>query len=70
MLSFKEYEEILQEASYAGNIGIMELVKFYKQADPKTIAKVKDLIASKKNKEAWDIIQKVTGVTLHKSAFA
>lgn len=66
MISFKTYQEI-REASYAGNIGIMELIKFYTNATPEVAAKVKALIASKKDKEAWDIVQKVTGTKLHKS---
>lgn len=66
MISFKTYHEI-QEASYAGNIGIMELIKFYTNATPSDAAKVKSLISSKKDKEAWDIVQKVIGSKLHSS---
>ena len=66
MISFKTWQEI-REASYAGNIGIMELIKFYTNATPSDAAKVKALIASNKSKEAWDIVQKVTGVKLHPS---
>ena len=68
MITFKDYSE-LQEASYAGNIGIMELIQFYSNATPELVSRVKSLIASKKNKEAWDIIQKETGVKLHSSAY-
>lgn len=63
----KELHEQLNEASYPGNIGIMELIKFYNKATPDLVTKVKDLVAKKKNKEAWKIIQDVTGVKLHKS---
>jgi hypothetical protein len=63
----KILHEQLSEASYAGNIGIMELIKFYNKATPDLISKVKGLIAKKKNKEAWEIIQQTTGVKLHKS---
>ena len=66
MISFRVWQEI-REASYAGNIGIMELIKFYTNATPEVAAKVKALIALKKDKEAWDIVQKVTGTKLHKS---
>lgn len=66
MISFRVWQEI-REASYVGNIGIMELIKFYTNATPEVAAKVKALIASKKDKEAWDIVQKVTGTKLHKS---
>jgi uncharacterized protein YrzB (UPF0473 family) len=70
MITFKEYTVLVTEASYVGNIGLMELIKFYKVADPKKVEKVKGLIAAKKNKEAWDIIQKTLGVKLDPSAFA
>lgn len=66
MISFRTYTE-LREASYVGNIGILELIKFYTNATPEVAAKVKALIASKKDKEAWDIVQQVTGTKLHKS---
>lgn len=56
--------EQINEAAYAGNIGIMELVKFYQKATPDLINKVKKLIAQKKNDEAWKIIQAQTGVKL------
>lgn len=67
MITFKEFSE-LHEASYTGNIGIMELIQFYNKATPELITKVKSLISSKKNKEAWEIIQRQTGVRLHSSA--
>ena len=65
MLSFRQYSE----AVYPGNIGMMELAKFYKKADPKTKERVNKLIASDRKKEAWDIIQKTVGVKLDPSAF-
>lgn len=57
-------EEVINEAAYAGNIGIMELVKFYQKATPELVNKVKKLIAQKKTSEAWKIIQAQTGVKL------
>ena len=66
MISIRVWQAI-REASYVGNIGIMELIKLYTNATPEVAAKVKALIASKKDKEAWDIVQKVTGTKLHKS---
>jgi hypothetical protein len=33
-MRFKEYEELL-EAAYAGNVGIMELIKFKQKANDK-----------------------------------
>jgi len=57
----------VNEASYVGNIGIMELVKFHSKATPEQKKKFDKLVKSKKNKEAWNMIQDVTGVKLHKS---
>lgn len=68
MITFKEYSA-LAEAVYPGNIGMMELVQFFKKADPETTKIVKKLIATKKNREAWNIIQKTVGVKLDPSAF-
>lgn len=57
----------LNEASYAGNIGVMELVKFHSKASPKQKSMLQSHIQNKKHKEAWKLVQDVTGVKLHKS---
>ena len=57
----------LNEAAYAGNIGVMELVKFYEKASQKQRDMLKSHIKNKNNKEAWKLVQDVTGVKLHKS---
>ena len=59
--------KILKEAAYAGNIGIMELIKFKSKATPEQKKKFDSLIKNKKTKEVWDLVQQVTGVKLHKS---
>ena len=59
--------KLLKEASYAGNIGIMELIKFKSKATPEQKKKFDELLAKKKNKEVWALVQDVTGVKLHKS---
>ena len=56
----------LDEAVYDGNIGMMELVKFYNKASPKQKSVLQSLIRDKKVKQAWSLIQDVTGVKLHK----
>jgi len=61
------FSEQLAEAAYAGNIGVMELVKFYDKATDNDKSTMKKLIAQKNNREAWKLVQKVTGVKLHKS---
>lgn len=54
----------MAEAAYDGNIGIIEMMKFYKIASADQVAKLKELIASGKKSAAWDLIEKVTGVKL------
>jgi hypothetical protein len=66
MNSFKKYVE-LNEASYAGNIGIMELIKFKQKASAEQKKQFDKHVADKKHKEAWKLVQDVTGVKLHKS---
>jgi hypothetical protein len=59
--------KILKEAAYAGNIGIMELIKFKSKATPEQKKKFDDHVKNKKHKDAWKLVQSVTGVKLHKS---
>ena len=66
MNNFKVQSKI-NEASYAGNIGIMELIKFKQKATPEQKKKFDEYLAQKKTKEVWELVQKVTGVQLHKS---
>jgi hypothetical protein len=57
----------VKEASYEGNIGIMELFKFFNKAekeDPKLVARVKEMIKQRRDKEVWRIIQDYTGTQL------
>jgi hypothetical protein len=55
----------LDEASYPGNLGMMEMFKFYQKADDEQKTKMKSLIGSKRFEEAWDFLQKVLGIKLH-----
>ena len=57
------------EADYEGNLGLMEIVQFYEVATPKQIDLLKRLIAAHKDKEAWQLIQKVTGQHLTGTEF-
>lgn len=61
------FSESLCEAAYAGNIGIMELIKFKQKASSEQKKKFDDHVKNKRNKEAWKMVQDVTGVKLHKS---
>lgn len=61
--------EFTTEASYPGNLGVMEVMKFYQQAtdDQKTL--LKHLMGQGKTQLAWELIQKVTGVKLQGAEF-
>lgn len=52
------------EASYPGNIGIMEVFKAFQMGTADQKALLKKLIDDKKDDLAWALIQKITGVDL------
>jgi hypothetical protein len=58
-------KEFTTEISYPGNIGMHEVHSFYKTASPAQKAHFKRLVNSKKNKEAWKLVQTIVGVTLN-----
>jgi len=59
-----EKEENIQEASYAGNIGALEMVQFYQEADKADI-KIMEILVKK---GSWagvkKLFKKVLGITL------
>ena len=57
------------EASYPGNIGAMELAKFFKMAGPKEKDLLKALINRKDYSRAWALVQGLTGVKLQGREF-
>jgi hypothetical protein len=59
----KLYE--LHEASYSGNIGMMEMFKFYQIATAEQKLHMKDLLNKQNFPAAWEFLQQVTGVKLH-----
>lgn len=59
-----ESVEPLSELAYQGNIGAMEMFAFFQKATPEQKAQLKSLIAAGKDREAWKMIHKVTGVKL------
>lgn len=63
------YEESIAEANYKGNIGAMELFKFYQVAKEAEKNELKKLIQAKKTKDAWQLIQKITGMKLQGAEF-
>jgi hypothetical protein len=57
----------VDEAAYVGNVGAMEMFKFYNIASKKQKQQLNNHIQNKKTKEAWKLVKDVTGVKLHKS---
>ena len=57
-------KESIDEAAYKGNIGAMEMMKFFQVATPAQKEKLKKLIADKNQSAAWKMIQDVTGMKL------
>ena len=57
------------EASYPGNIGAMEMAKFFRMAGPKEKDLLKVLIQRKDYSRAWALIQGITGVKLQGREF-
>ena len=55
---------IILEAPYKGNIGMMEMFKFYQKATASEKSKMKQLLDAKKFDDAWKFIQEVTGMHL------
>lgn len=54
----------LNELVYPGNIGVMEMVKFYKTCTPEQKLQMKQLLADHKQDEAWALLKQVTGADL------
>jgi hypothetical protein len=54
----------MSEAAYKGNIGAMEMMKFFQVATKEEKEKLKKLIADKNQSAAWKMIQDVTGMKL------
>lgn len=67
MKTFRTIREELIEASYPGNLGMMELIKFKKLASVKQKQDLADHIKNKRHKEVGELIHKVTGTKLHPS---
>ena len=57
-------KDLVTELSYAGNLGVMELVDFYKLASNSQASHLQNLINARKWNKAWALIQKVTKTKL------
>ena len=65
----KTFKTLIIEASYAGNLGLMELLKFHQLATKEQSNKVKELIAKNQHIDAWAIVQNVSGTKLQGKQF-
>jgi hypothetical protein len=63
-MKFSEFL-LVQEASYSGNIGMMEMFKFYQVATMFQKNEMKEYIEKKLFDKAWSLLQRVTGVKLN-----
>jgi hypothetical protein len=63
-LTLGTYAPPMQEASYPGNIGMMEVMKFHQKATPEQKKEFKSHMANNKHGDAWKLIQDVSGVKL------
>lgn len=54
----------LKELNYPGNIGVMEMAKFYQIASSEEKSQMKELLANKKTDEAWELLQHVAKTKL------
>lgn len=59
-----EFYRAVPEASYEGNIGLMELMNFLNTATQQQIDLFDRLVANKDDKKVWELVQKVTGTKL------
>lgn len=62
-------KEMMKELAYKGNLGAMEIFKFYDVASPKEIKTLDKLMKQKNWKAAWALIQKTTKVNLFGKEF-
>jgi hypothetical protein len=54
----------ISEARYSGNIGMIEMFKFYEVATAEEKQQMRRLITAHKDEEAWAFLQRVTKLTL------
>lgn len=65
LLAEDSLRETKQGAVYPGNMGVMEMIQFYRIGTPAQQALMNKLLTAGKEREAWALLKKVTGVQLH-----
>lgn len=56
--------EFITEASYKGNVGFMEVMKFYQSANEDQVQEFQGYMEDGDTESAWKLIQQVTGTKL------
>lgn len=59
----KNFSQI-KEASYKGNMGFEEMMRFYEVASKSQATKLEKLLDEDDLEAAWDLVEKVTGKSL------
>lgn len=54
----------MDEASYVGNLGFVEMISFYQTANDNQIKKMEKLLKDNEKEKAWKFLQAVTGKKL------
>jgi hypothetical protein len=57
-------DDVKVAAVYPGNMGVMEMFQFQREADPSQKRTMDRLLQQNRTNEAWDFLKKVTGVDL------
>jgi len=65
ILECVKHTNMVMEMSYEGNIGLIEMAKFFQIANPEEVKQFEQLMAINDLPNAWKLIQKVVGVRLH-----
>jgi hypothetical protein len=51
----------MQEESYPGNLGFVEMFRFMQQASKSEVERMEKLLQAKKYAQVWAMLKKVTG---------
>lgn len=65
----KELLKRLEEASYPGNLGFVEMMKFYQIAGKDDIRKMEKHLKANEPDKAWELLKKTTKVSLQDIKF-
>jgi hypothetical protein len=55
---------LILEMSYEGNVGLHEMMQFFRVASPEDVKRFESYMANQDLSNAWELVQKVVGVRL------